>query len=559
MSSSSSTDIDSGVVVTESATKKRKAEEMENEKADEENQKVVEKYGKEEEEEDSEACCNICFEPWSNTGSHRISSLKCGHFFGLSCIEKWLNSTGGNDCPTCNEKANKKDIRNHYVAKLKAIDTGDRDRAIEQVDSLKKELRKVELESAQMKVTCHLQKEEIEKLKSIINSLKSGHIELSNPIARSLTSTGSSNQTNGTISRLIYVQRLQIIRPDISNSDVNKACRVVAYNEVHGMLVVSQPSFTALAPGFGVRRINMLDIKIDQFVSLHKEPIRDIAFNSVHQDQLLSVSQDKTIRLTNISSKSEIQRFHCESEVWACCWNTDNPFLFYVGTKRSQILIYDTRESSTEAQGLVEFPVQERRPIIAMAYVPKCDNHEFFPCAGLLVMTLGSLWFFEEIVTNDGGLQHKPHKINIEGALFWSMYFHKPSRLLLVSTRPQPHARHIVFEFNRVNISTDVTQGPNYQVSSNPIFDNKRGGSYKERSFLRSTICQGQSDGQNLILYGRGSSHNDHKLVVQEIGSGKVLQEIKIEKPILDICAFVLNTTQMVCVLTENELHVYKW
>ena len=115
----------------------------------EENQKVVDNYG---EEEDAEACCNICFEPWSNTGSHRISSLKCGHFFGLSCIEKWLNSTGGNDCPTCNEKATKKDIRHHYVAKLKAIDTGDRDRAIEQVDSLKKELRKIELESAQMKV-----------------------------------------------------------------------------------------------------------------------------------------------------------------------------------------------------------------------------------------------------------------------------------------------------------------------------------------------------------------------------------------------------------------------
>ena len=104
-----------------------------------------------------------------------------------------------------------------------------------------------------------------------------------------------------------------------------------AYNEVHGMLVVSQPSFTALAPGFGVRRVNMLDIKIDQFVALHKEQIRDIAFNETNQDQLLSVSQDKTIRLTNISSKSEIQRFHLDSEGWACCWNTDNPFLFYVG------------------------------------------------------------------------------------------------------------------------------------------------------------------------------------------------------------------------------------
>ena len=86
-----------------------------------------------------------------------------------------------------------------------------------------------------LKVTCHLQKEEIEKLKSIINSLKSGHIELSNPIARSLSSSGSSNETNGTNSRLIYVQRLQIIRPDNTNSDVNKACRVVGMCHFHGI------------------------------------------------------------------------------------------------------------------------------------------------------------------------------------------------------------------------------------------------------------------------------------------------------------------------------------
>ena len=177
MSSSSSNDL-----VTESVAKKRKAEgkiqgpwqnpniileyfwlhnfkktalEMEKEEVGE-NQKVVENYGEEEDPSEDSICCNICFEPWSNTGSHRISSLKCGHFFGLSCIEKWLNSTGGNDCPTCNEKATKRDIRHHYVAKLKAIDTGDRDRAIEQVDSLKKELRKVELESAQMKVILFL-------------------------------------------------------------------------------------------------------------------------------------------------------------------------------------------------------------------------------------------------------------------------------------------------------------------------------------------------------------------------------------------------------------------
>lgn len=28
-------------------------------------------------------CCSICFEPWTNSGNHRLASLKCGHLFGL--------------------------------------------------------------------------------------------------------------------------------------------------------------------------------------------------------------------------------------------------------------------------------------------------------------------------------------------------------------------------------------------------------------------------------------------------------------------------------------------
>ena len=51
--------------------------------------------------------CTICFEDWSNSGDHRIASLKCGHFFGYSCIDKWLRGSG-NACPNCNEKNTKK-------------------------------------------------------------------------------------------------------------------------------------------------------------------------------------------------------------------------------------------------------------------------------------------------------------------------------------------------------------------------------------------------------------------------------------------------------------------
>jgi hypothetical protein len=42
-------------------------------------------------------------------------------------------------------------------------------------------------------------------------------------------------------------------------------------------------------PGYGVKRINMLDIKVGTFVSMHKEPIRDLAFNPVFQVRKLAL------------------------------------------------------------------------------------------------------------------------------------------------------------------------------------------------------------------------------------------------------------------------------
>ena len=84
------------------------------------------------EDDDEGSCCTICFEKWTNSGEHRIASMKCGHFFGYHCIEKWLRASSS--CPNCNEKSTKKDLRVHYVARLSAIDTGEKDRALADLD-----------------------------------------------------------------------------------------------------------------------------------------------------------------------------------------------------------------------------------------------------------------------------------------------------------------------------------------------------------------------------------------------------------------------------------------
>ena len=59
----------------------------------------------------------------------------------------------------------------------------------------------------------------------------------------------------------MHLQRLELIaKPDHEHRE--RYCRVMAYNDTHGMLAVTQPSFTALAPGYGVRRVNMLDLRV---------------------------------------------------------------------------------------------------------------------------------------------------------------------------------------------------------------------------------------------------------------------------------------------------------
>ena len=62
-----------------------------------------------------------------------------------------MRTTGANDCPNCNEKATKKDIRTHYVARLKAVDTACQDRAIQELEKVKSNMRALELEHTTLK------------------------------------------------------------------------------------------------------------------------------------------------------------------------------------------------------------------------------------------------------------------------------------------------------------------------------------------------------------------------------------------------------------------------
>ncbi|KAL3622636.1 hypothetical protein CASFOL_034047 [Castilleja foliolosa] len=66
--------------------------------------------------------CPICFEGWSSGGDHHVCCLPCGHIYGLSCINKWLERPGSSKCPQCKKKCRIKDIRLLYATRVVALD-----------------------------------------------------------------------------------------------------------------------------------------------------------------------------------------------------------------------------------------------------------------------------------------------------------------------------------------------------------------------------------------------------------------------------------------------------
>jgi hypothetical protein len=43
------------------------------------------------------------------------------------------------------------------------------------------------------------------------------------------------------------------------------------------------------------------------------------------------------------------------------------------------------------------------------------------------------------------------------------------------------------------------------------------------------------------------------------VGNDKIVQEIPVDRPIVDVCAFTLNSEPYVTVLCEADLIIYKW
>lgn len=483
----------------------------------------------EENEGDDGRTCPICMDVWCNSGSHRLASLRCGHFFGHSCILRWLQigcAAGQRRCPQCNKKASMKEIRIHYARKLQVLDTAERDRLREELEGVQREKHQLELELARTKLNHQLHQQQLIKLRQKLSEIQETQG----------CGTRQSTQVGGFVSQESSRQNLALHRSvEICREG---GCRVLAYDKFLSLLIVSQRSTNTLFSGYGIKKIDAVEFRPTQFVFLHPRAIRDLAFHPLRNDMLLSVSLDRCAKLFNVASNTVVQSYTTDNQLWSCCWDADNSNLFFIGTNNGAVLQYDVRSTAGPICRITS--PEDSSPVTSLAAVPTCPGRTLAR-GGFLACRLNSCWAYEHRDADYVGSQ-----LPFDGP-FVSLCYDKNSGHVLISTRPSvryPLSRHIVCQL------PEVTAGVDSCLVCNPVHTFQ--GSRSQN--LLSRACQVSVPGDTLV-----AAHQESLKCVAlwSISSGRQVLSCPASQPVIDLCSVQVNNNQYLAALSEKMMSIY--
>ncbi|CAN0329192.1 unnamed protein product [Lampetra planeri] len=494
--------------------------------------------------EEEHDLCPVCFEAWTNAGSHRLCTLRCGHLFGYSCIDKWLRGQGGR-CPQCNKKAKRSEVVVLYAKSIKSVDTSEEERLKSELATQQVQRRKAELESAQCRLQMQVVSEEYRKLKHQLQELRSTLSQYGAGSSCTPSSQGEGSGAVGTSRIYNFTKGLTV--------SAGGGCRVMAFSSAQGCLVASQPSpHASFMPGFGVKKISGGDLKSTQYVPIHSNQIRGLSFSSHGDSLLLSASLDNTVRITSLTSNTVVQTYQAGKPVWSCCWCGDEQMYLFAGLLNGTILVYDMRDTRTHVQELP--PHGARCPVASLSYIPHGGASPLaaLPMGGLLAGTLEGGCFWER---RPGG-SFVPHALSAEpGGGCIDVQCEPHSRHCLVTYRPgrtQTSVRCVLLELDSVPEPGDPAR---VRVACNPVQTFHTGSTCKLLN-KNAIFPSPAHDGSLLVCTGDEASNC---AMVWKSTTGSLLQKLPAQQPVLDICPFQMNQHNYLATLTEKMVKLYQW
>jgi len=484
--------------------------------------------------------CPICFEEWTNSGQHRLVATECGHLFGKICIEKWLRTS--TKCPQCQSNIKKKDLRRIYCRALHVLDTSERDNAIRERDLEKKQRKKLAYEKAELQLAYDIIKEQLKRLQYEHDKLLKLTQGLSQLEETSNDSSKSSSETTTTNPASLPIPPINI-RLETVIKIAEGMCRVLAYAQSHQWLFVSQPTNNSLYPGFGIKKISLIDGgRAPEYTTLrHTKPIRDL---QLHGDLLLSCAWDKTMRVFDYTRNAFNLLCECASQVWSCAWNLDDPSIMYAGLNNGRVQVFDRKQlnpgETTLTSSFETLSLASSSPILTLQYIQK---NSFFQSSGLLVGSNDKSAFYEYIPN----CEYRYHALPIDRNLS-SLYYDSQTNRLLASYRPASSpSRHELYEL----VTRPIEDSEQSFIVSLQLIQTFVGSS------INIVLSRSKIIHKNFETYIVASDNGSHGMELWNIRQSPTVSSFKIPSQ-CDIVDIHL-TRQHLCALADNQVRLYKW
>ncbi|KAK6020976.1 hypothetical protein OSTOST_13362, partial [Ostertagia ostertagi] len=211
------------------------------------------------------------FKEYTSAGEHRLASVKCGHFFGYSCIARWIRSEGRNAvCPTCKTKTSMKDVRKHYTAAVKVTDTTE-------IEMLRNSNAALHIRVSGLEVELAKKDRELAELIKRLHEGKSAGSALAAP-------------------QLIVQQRggRMFMNPErkeaLAPGGVNADARAMDFNGEYWAVGVACSQARNIFSPFGIRilTISRQEFKLKECYPLHNGRSRVVVFSPFESSLLLS-------------------------------------------------------------------------------------------------------------------------------------------------------------------------------------------------------------------------------------------------------------------------------
>jgi E3 ubiquitin-protein ligase RFWD3 len=436
----------------------------------------------------------------------------------------------------------KKDLRRIYCRALHVLDTSERDNAIRERDLEKKARKKLAYEKAELQLAYDIIKDQLKRLQNDHERLLKITQGLINPAETLDDSSRSSTETTTTTTNLPPPPAINM-RLETVIKITEGMCRVLAYAPSHQWLFVSQPTNNSLYPGYGIKKISLIDGgRAPEYTTLrHTKPIRDI---QLHGDLLLSCAWDKTMRIFDYTRNTFNLLCECASQVWSCAWNLDDPNIIYAGLNNGRVQVFDRRQTPTGETTLTSssetLSLSITSPIVSLQYIQK-NNH--FQSSGLIVGSNEKSGFYEHIPNSE----YRYHALPIDKNLS-SLHYDSTTNRLLASFRPQSSpARHELYEL----ITRPIEDSEQTFIVSLQLIQTFLGSS------INIVLSRSKIIHKNFETYIVASDNGSHGIELWNIRQSPNTPSFKIptQCDIVDVCL----TRQHLCALADNQVRLYKW